>query len=81
VGHALKSGGLLHLKASHARVSQSGLKTDGGAMAVDARDTITGVATGSSSRWTDRCDGRRRTLLPLACRFLCIKGCDYLSLL
>jgi hypothetical protein len=28
VGHASKSGGLLHLKAIHARVLQSGLKTD-----------------------------------------------------
>jgi hypothetical protein len=30
VGHALRSSGLLHLKASRARVSQFGLKTGGG---------------------------------------------------
>jgi hypothetical protein len=30
VGHALRSSGLLHLKAIWARISQSGLKTDGG---------------------------------------------------
>jgi hypothetical protein len=30
-GHTSRSGGLLHLEASHARVFQSGLKTGGGA--------------------------------------------------
>jgi hypothetical protein len=32
MGNASKFGGLLHLEASHARVSQSVLKTSGGAM-------------------------------------------------
>jgi hypothetical protein len=31
-GHALRSSGLLHLKASRLRVFQSSIKTDGGAM-------------------------------------------------
>jgi hypothetical protein len=48
VGHASRSSGLLHLEASRARVSQSGLKTDGGAMVGGARGTITEVASGSS---------------------------------
>jgi hypothetical protein len=48
VGHASRSSGLLHLKASRARVFQSGLKTDGGAMVGGARGTITEVASGSS---------------------------------
>jgi hypothetical protein len=48
VGHASRSGGLLLLEASHARVSQSGLKTGGGATAGGARDTIAEVASGSS---------------------------------
>jgi hypothetical protein len=48
VGHVSRSGGLLHLKASRARVSQSGLKTGGGTMACGAHDTIVEVASGSS---------------------------------
>jgi hypothetical protein len=48
VGHAPRSGGLRRLEASHARVSQSALKTDGGATAGGARDTIAEVASGSS---------------------------------
>jgi hypothetical protein len=48
VGHASRSGGLLHLEASRARVFQSSLKTSGGAMTGGARDTITKVASGSS---------------------------------
>jgi hypothetical protein len=47
-GHASRSGGLLHLEASHARVSQSGLKTGGGAMVGGARGTIAEVASGLS---------------------------------
>jgi hypothetical protein len=39
-GHASRSGGLFHLEASHARISQSGLKTDGGTTAGGARGTI-----------------------------------------
>jgi hypothetical protein len=48
VGHALRSSGLLRLKASRVKVSQSGLKTEGGATAGSARGTITEVASGSS---------------------------------
>jgi hypothetical protein len=40
-GHASRFGGLLRL--SHARVSESGLKTDGGATAGGARGTIVEV--------------------------------------
>jgi hypothetical protein len=47
-GHMSRSGGLFHLKASRARVSQSGLKTGGGATAGGARGTIAEVASGSS---------------------------------
>jgi hypothetical protein len=39
-GHASKSSRLLHLEVSQARVSQSGLKTGGGATAGCARDII-----------------------------------------
>ena len=45
VGHVSRSSGLLHMKASLARVSQSGLKTDGGATMGGARGTIVGVAS------------------------------------
>jgi hypothetical protein len=48
VGHALRSSGLLHVEASLARVSQSSLKTDGGATAGDARGTIVEVASDAS---------------------------------
>jgi hypothetical protein len=48
MGHASRSGGLLHLEASHARVSQSGLKTGGGATVGGARGTIAEVASGLS---------------------------------
>jgi hypothetical protein len=47
-GHALRSGGLLRLEASHARVSQSDIKTSGGAIAGGACGTITEVASESS---------------------------------
>jgi hypothetical protein len=43
-GHASRSSGLLHMKASLARVSQSGLKTGGGVMTGGARGTIMEVA-------------------------------------
>jgi hypothetical protein len=48
VGHALRSSGLLHMEASLARVSQSGLKTGGGATADSARGTIAEVVSESS---------------------------------
>jgi hypothetical protein len=45
VGHASRSSSLFYVKASLARVSQSGLKTDGGATTGGARDTITEVTS------------------------------------
>jgi hypothetical protein len=45
VVYASRSSGLLHVEASLARVSQSGLKTDRGAMAGGARGTIMEVAS------------------------------------
>jgi hypothetical protein len=48
VGHASRSNGLLRVEASLARVSQSGLKTDGGAMTGGARGTIAEVASEAS---------------------------------
>jgi hypothetical protein len=47
-GHTSRYGGLLHLEASHHRVSQSGLKTGGGTMAGGACDIIAEVASESS---------------------------------
>jgi hypothetical protein len=44
----LRSSDLLRVKASLARVSQSGLKTGGGATAVGARGTIAEVVSGGS---------------------------------
>jgi hypothetical protein len=44
VGHASRSSSLLGIKVSLTRVSQSGLKTGGGATTGDACDTITEVA-------------------------------------
>jgi hypothetical protein len=48
VGYASRSSSLLHVDASLARVSQSGLKTNGGAMAGGARGTITEVTSEAS---------------------------------
>jgi hypothetical protein len=45
VGHVSRSSGLLGVKASLARVSQSGLKTSGGATTGGTRGTITEVAS------------------------------------
>jgi hypothetical protein len=45
VGHASRSSGLLYVETSQARVSQSGLRTGGGAMTGDARGTIVEVAS------------------------------------
>jgi hypothetical protein len=44
-GHASKSHDLLHVEASLARISQSGLKTAGGVITGGARDTITKFAS------------------------------------
>jgi hypothetical protein len=48
VEHASRSSSLLHVEASLARVSQSGLKTGGGAITGGARGTITEVALEAS---------------------------------
>jgi hypothetical protein len=48
VEHALRSSGLLHVEASLARVSLSGLKTGGGATAGGAHGTIVEVALEAS---------------------------------
>jgi hypothetical protein len=45
VGHASRSSGLLHVKASLTRVFQSDLKTDGGATAGGAHDIIAEVTS------------------------------------
>jgi hypothetical protein len=47
-GHASRSSGLLYVKASLARVAQSGLKTGGGVTAGGACGTITEVASDAS---------------------------------
>jgi hypothetical protein len=44
-GHTSRSSGLLRLKASQTRVSQSGIKIGGGATMVGARDIITKVTS------------------------------------
>jgi hypothetical protein len=48
VGHALRSSSLLGIEASLARVSQSGLKTGGGATTGDTRGTIAEVVSEAS---------------------------------
>jgi hypothetical protein len=48
VGHTSKSNGLLHVEASLTSVSQSGLKTGGGATTGGARGTIAEVASEAS---------------------------------
>jgi hypothetical protein len=48
VGHASISSSLLHVEACLARVSQSGLKTSGGATAGGARGTIAEIASEAS---------------------------------
>jgi hypothetical protein len=48
VGHASRSSGLLHVEASQTRVSQSGMKTDGGTIARSARGTIAEVTSSQS---------------------------------
>jgi hypothetical protein len=50
MGHASRSSGLLHVEASLARVSQSGLKTGRDATSGDARDTIVEVASETNCR-------------------------------
>jgi hypothetical protein len=69
VGHMSRSNGLLRVEASRARVSQSGLKTGGGATTDGAHGAITEVASRSSQTRMSRCDRLCRTLLPFLCRF------------
>jgi hypothetical protein len=45
VGHASRSDGLLRIEASHARVFQSSLRTDGGMTMGGARGIIADVAS------------------------------------
>jgi hypothetical protein len=47
-GHASRFSGLLHVEASLSRVSQSGLKTGGGATTGGARGTIVEVTSEAS---------------------------------
>jgi hypothetical protein len=54
---------------SRTRVSQSSLKTGGGATVGGAHGNIADVASRSSRIQTGQCDGLRRTLLSLLCRF------------
>jgi hypothetical protein len=81
-GHAARSGGLLHL-ACHARVFQSGLKTGRGVTMGGARGIIVEIVSRGSSRWMDRCDGLRQTLLPqnAVCSVLGHKGIVVFSVL
>jgi hypothetical protein len=55
-GHTSRSSGLLHVESCQRRVSQSGFKISGGAMAAGARGTITEITWGSSRRRMDRCN-------------------------
>jgi hypothetical protein len=48
VGHTSRSSGLIHVEASLAKVSQSSLKTGGGATAGGARGTIVEVVSEAS---------------------------------
>jgi hypothetical protein len=48
VGYTSRCSGLLHMEVSVARVSQSEIKTSGGATAGGARGTIAKVASESS---------------------------------
>jgi hypothetical protein len=47
-GYALRSSSLLGVEASLTRVSQSGLRTDGGATTGGARGTIVNIASEAS---------------------------------
>jgi hypothetical protein len=54
VGHASRSCDLLRLEASHARVSQSSLKTGGGTTTGGARDIIAKIASRETEDgWVD----------------------------
>jgi hypothetical protein len=81
VRHASIYISVLHVKASRARVFQSGLKTDRGATVGGACGTIAEIASRSSRRRTVRYDGLRRSLLPLLYHFHSIRSYEYCSLL
>jgi hypothetical protein len=72
-GRTSRYSSLLHVKASLDRVSQSGLKTDGGVTMGGARGTIMKVASEACCRQMGQYDRVRRTLLPYLCRFQCIR--------
>jgi hypothetical protein len=80
VGHALGSIGLLCMKASRGRVFQFASKL-AEAWRWVMHGTIMEVALRWSWRWMGRCDGLRRTLLPLFCHFHCIRPYGHNSLI
>jgi hypothetical protein len=79
VRHALRSSGLVDVKASLSGVSQSGLKTSGGAMVDGARGIYRiGCVRGKlKTDWSMR--GLRWTLLTYLYRFQCIRLYEYNS--
>jgi hypothetical protein len=74
VGHTSRSSGLLHVDVSRARVSRSGLKTDGDMTMGGARDIIIDTVWRSSRRQTGRYDGLHQILLPLLYHFHCTRS-------
>jgi hypothetical protein len=72
-GHVSRYSGLLHVEANKTRISQSGLKTGGGATASGARGTTVEVASKSSQRRTSRYNEIRQILQPLIYRFRFIR--------
>jgi hypothetical protein len=64
-GHASRSSSLLHLKASWARISQSSLKTSGGAaQIVHVASLRNSHGDDVEDEWMDQCNGLHQTLLP-----------------
>jgi hypothetical protein len=68
-GHASRFSSFLRVEVSLVRIFQSGLKTDGGAMAGGARGTIAEVVSEASWKRMGRCDELRQTLMPYLYRF------------
>jgi hypothetical protein len=79
VGHASRSSSLLHVEASRARVPQFASKL------VEARWWVVHVAPSRRLRGDEVedgwIDGLHRILLPLLCRFHCIRSYGHFSLL
>jgi hypothetical protein len=73
VGHASRSSGLLHVEASLARVSQSGLKTGGGAMMGGARGTIARLRQRQVEDGRVNAMGCVGPCYPYLCHFQCIR--------